>query len=77
MELRRTRPYLPWWKGKAERGNREDGNILYVRKAFTNKKDLRKQATKHETRYNKTVKAALDFKSSNQVVSDIGILLKA
>ena len=70
MELRRIRPYSPWQNGKVERSHMDDGKILYGRKAFTSEKDLRKQVSKHEARYNKTAKTVLDFKSPNQVVSE-------
>jgi putative transposase len=70
MELRRIRPYSPWQNGKVERSHREDGKILYGRKVFTSEKDLRKQVSKHEARYNKTAKTVLDFKSPNEVVSE-------
>lgn len=44
--------------------------IFYGRKVFTSKKELRKQVSKHEARYNKTTKTILDFKDPNQVVSE-------
>ena len=59
MELKRIRPYSPWQNGKVERSHREDGKILYGRKVFTSEKDLRKQVSKHEARYNKTAKQFL------------------
>ena len=70
MHLRRTRPYSPWQNGKVERSHREDGKILYGRKAFTSLKELVQQVEKHEKRYNKTAKTSLNFKSPNQVVSE-------
>lgn len=70
MNLRRTRPYSPWQNGKVERSHREDGKILYGRKVFTSEKELIKEVQKHETRYNKTAKTVLDFKSPNQVVAE-------
>lgn len=70
MELRRTRPYSPWQNGKVERSHREDGKILYGRKVFTSEKEPIKQVAKHEARYNKTAKTALNFKNPNQVVSE-------
>ena len=44
--------------------------FFYGRRVFTSEKDLRKQVSKHEARYNKTAKTVLDFKSPNQVVSE-------
>ena len=70
MELKRIRPYSPWQNGKVERSHREDGKILYGRKVFISERDLRKQVSKHEARYNNTAKTVLDFKSPNQVVSE-------
>ena len=70
MELRRIRSSSPWQKGKVERSHREDGKIFYGRKVFTSEKELRKQVSKHEARYNKTTKTVLDFKGPNQVVSE-------
>jgi IS30 family transposase len=70
MELRRTRPYSPWQNGKVERSHREDGKILYGRKVFTSEKELRRQVSKHEARYNKTAKTVLNFKSPNQIVEE-------
>lgn len=70
MQLKRTRPYSPWQNGKVERSHREDGKILYGRKVFTSEKDLRKQVSKHEARYNKTAKTVLHFKSSNKIVEE-------
>lgn len=70
MHLRRTRPYSPWQNGKVERSHREDGKILYGRKAFTSLKELVQQVEKHEKRYNKTAKTSLNFKSPNHVVSE-------
>lgn len=70
MNLRRTRPYSPWQNGKVERSHREDGKILYGRKVFTSEKELIKEVQKHESRYNRTAKTVLDFKSPNQVVAE-------
>lgn len=69
MKLRRTRPYSPWQNGKVERSHREDGKILHSRKIFTSEKELIKQVSKLEVRYNKTAKTSLKFKNPNQVVS--------
>lgn len=70
IELKRTRPYSPWQNGKVERSHREDGKILYGRKAFTSERELIRQVAKHEARYNKTAKTSLNFKNPNQVVSE-------
>ena len=70
IELKRTRPYSPWQNGKIERSHREDGKILYGRKAFTSERELIRQVAKHEARYNKTAKTSLNFKNPNQVVSE-------
>lgn len=70
MELKRTRPYSPWQNGKVERSHREDGKILYGRKVFTSEKELIKEVEKHETRYNRTAKTVLDFKSPDQMVTE-------
>lgn len=70
MELHRIRPYSPWQNGKVERSHREDGKILYGRKAFTSEKELFRQVAKHEKRYNKTAKACLKFKSPDQIVEE-------
>ena len=70
MELRRTRPYSPWQNGKVERSHREDGKILYGRKAFTSRKELIQQVKKHEKRYNGTAKTCLNFKSPDQIVAE-------
>ena len=70
MELKRTRPYSPWQNGKVERSHREDGKILYGRKAFTSEKELLIQVKKHEKRYNRTAKTSLNFKSPDQVIAE-------
>ena len=70
MQLRRTRPYSPWQNGKVERSQREDGKILYGRKVVTSEKELRKQVSKHEARYNNTAKTVLNFKSPNEIVEE-------
>lgn len=70
MQLRRTRPYSPWQNGKVERSHREDGKILYGRKVFTSEKELRKQVSKHEARYNNTAKTVLNFRSPNEIVEE-------
>ena len=70
MEIRRTRPYSPWQNGKVERSHREDGKILYGREVFTSEKELKAKVSKHEKRYNRTAKTALDFKSPDQVVAE-------
>ncbi|ERJ83000.1 hypothetical protein HMPREF1987_01226 [Peptostreptococcaceae bacterium oral taxon 113 str. W5053] len=44
--------------------------ILYGRKIFTSENDLKKHVQKHETRYNKTAKTSLNFKSPNEIVSE-------
>lgn len=46
------------------------GKILYSRKVFASEKELIKQVTKHEARYNKKARTVLDFKSPDQVVSE-------
>ena len=70
MKIRRTRPYSPWQNGKVERSHREDGKILYGRKAFTSEEELKGQVRKHVNRYNRTAKTCLDFKSPDQVVAE-------
>lgn len=70
MALRRTRPYSPWQNGKVERSHREDGKILYGRKRLISEKELKKQVSKHERRYNSTAKTSLHFKSPNQMVAE-------
>ena len=70
MMIHHTRPYSPWQNGKVERSHREDGKILYGRKAFTSEKELVRQVEKHERRYNSTAKTVLKFRSLNQVVPD-------
>ena len=70
MKLRRTRPYSPWQNGKVERSHREDGKILYGRKAFTSEKELKEQVRRHEERYNRTAKTSLNFKSPDQIVKE-------
>lgn len=70
MKIRRTRPYSPWQNGKVERSHREDGKILYGRKAFTSEEELKGQVRKHVNRYNRTAKTCLDFKSPDQVVTE-------
>lgn len=52
-----------------ERSHHENGKILYKQKVFTSEEELLVQVDKHERRYNKTAKACLGFKSSNQVIS--------
>ena len=70
MQIRRTRPYSPWQNGKVERSHREDGKILYGRKAFTSERELKEQVRKHKDRYNNTAKYCLGFKSPNQIVEE-------
>ena len=70
MKIRRTRPYSPWQNGKVERSHREDGKILYGRKAFTSERELKEQVRKHKDRYNNTAKYCLGFKSPNQIVEE-------
>ena len=47
MKIKRTRPYSPWQNGKVERSHREDGKILYGRKAFRSEKELKTAVRKH------------------------------
>ena len=70
MELRRISPDSPWQNGKGERSHHEEGKTLYKQKVFTSEEELLVQVAKGERRYNKTAKACLGFKNSNQVISE-------
>ena len=70
MKIKRTRPYSPWQNGKVERSHREGGKILYAKKIFISEKELKTAVKKHMQRYNGTAKTSLNFKSSNEIVSE-------
>ena len=70
MKIKRTRPYSPWQNRKVELSHREDGKILYGRKIFISKKELKRAEKKHMQRYNSTAKTSLNFKSPNKIVSE-------
>lgn len=68
--IKRTRPYSPWQNGKVERSHREDGKILYNCNVFFSLKDLKNKVEKHQNRYNKTAKVALNFLSPNKMLAN-------
>ncbi len=70
IKLKQIRSYSPWKNVEVERSHREGGRILYNNAKFKSYEDLVEKVRKHQSRYNKTTKQVLKFKSPNQIVNE-------